>query len=543
MPSMMHSLSIRSRLIFVGVLSVALLVLLAGLGIYGQKRASAAFGEARDHAVKPLLEVTELDASLKEVRFRMAGVALEIVSTSGARQHLKETREQLPVLWRDFVANYHGGSAEERTAVESIGKEIDGLPAIFDALDAAYAKEDRAAVLTVLNDKWPRVHKSIIRPLGELLPKLVASMNVTFEASQAEGRRLSMIAVGANVAGIIVLALVLLQVIPSLTRGIADIRAVLARVAEGQLDAQPDTRRGDELGDMARSLDATLHSLREIISGVQGSAGTLTSAADRLKNELADVVERGRARGEYMDRAAEGIEQTTVSAKDVAASSNQVAEASAESRSVAASGNARMEKSIAAIRRVESTVDQSATVMADLSSETERIQAITQVIREIADQTNLLALNAAIEAARAGEQGRGFAVVADEVRKLAERTSTSTTDIAATVEAIRAKATTAVDAMHNVHEEVVESVRFSDETRETLAAIVASAERVSDLARGIAAATQSQLAASERTVGEMAQVSAMSADNSAAIKRVGEVTAEVDQLARQMQGLIGRFRV
>jgi methyl-accepting chemotaxis protein len=539
----MQSLSIRARLIFAGVLSVALLVLLAGLGIYGQQRASAAFGEARDHAVKPLLDVTELDAALKEVRFRMAGVALEIVSANGARQHLKETREQLPTLWRDFLAKYHGGTAEERKAVEAIGKEIEGLPPIFDALDAAYARDDRAAVVAVLNEKWPRVHKSIIRPLGELLPKLVASMNVTFEASQREGRRLSMIAVAANVAGVVVLALVLLQVIPSLTRGIADIRGVLARVAEGQLDIHPDTRRGDELGDMARSLDATLKSLREIISGVQGSSATLTSAADRLNNELADVTERGRARGEFMTRAAEGIEQTTVSAKDVAASSTQVAEASADSRSVAASGNARMEKSIAAIRRVESTVDQSAAVMADLSSETERIQAITQVIREIADQTNLLALNAAIEAARAGEQGRGFAVVADEVRKLAERTSTSTTAIAATVEAIRAKAATAVQSMQNVHEEVVDSVRFSDETRETLGAIVTSAERVSDLARGIAAATQSQLQASERTVGEMSQVSAMSADNSAAIKRVGEVTAEVDQLAHQMQGLIGRFRV
>ena len=539
----MQSLSIRARLIFAGILSVALLVLLAGLGIYGQQRASAAFGEARDHAVKPLLDVTELDSVLKEVRFRMAGVALEIVSANGARQHLKETREQLPQLWRDFLANYHGGNPEERKVVDAIGKELDGLPAIFDTLDAAYAKDDRVAVLAVLNEKWPRVHKNVIRPLSELIPARVTSMNATFEASQQEGRRLSMIAAGANLAGVIVLALVLLQVIPSLTRGIADVRGVLARMAEGQLDIHPDTRRGDELGDMARSLDATLNSLRQIISGVQGSAATLTSAADRLKNELADVVERGRARGEFMTRAAEGIEQTTVSAKDVAASSTQVAEASAESRSVAASGNACMEKSIAAIRRVESTVDQSAEVMADLSSETERIQAITQVIREIADQTNLLALNAAIEAARAGEQGRGFAVVADEVRKLAERTSTSTSDIAATVEAIRAKAATAVKAMANVHEEVVDSVRFSDETRETLGAIVISAERVSDLAGGIAAATQSQLQASERTVGEMDQVSAMSADNSAAIRRVGDVTAEVDQLAHQLQGLIGRFRV
>ncbi|MBU0750675.1 MAG: methyl-accepting chemotaxis protein [Gammaproteobacteria bacterium] len=539
----MQSLSIRARLIFAGLLSIVLLVLLAGLGIYGQQRASAAFGAARDHAVKPLLAISEIDAGLKEIRFRMAGVALDTVSTLGSRQQLKETREQLPVLWRDFVAGHRGRTAEETRAVEAIGKEIENLPAIFDALDAAYATEDRAAVLAVLNDKWPRVHKNIIRPLGELLPVLVASMNATFASSEQEGRRLSMIAVGANVAGIVILALVLLQVIPSLTRGIADIRAVLARMAEGELNVVPDTRRGDELGDMARSLEATLKSLREIISGVQGSAATLTSAAERLQSELVNVTERGRARGEFMARAAEGIDQTTLSAKDVAASSNQVAEASAESRTVAASGNARMEKSIAAIRRVESTVDQSATVMADLSSETERIQAITQVIREIADQTNLLALNAAIEAARAGEQGRGFAVVADEVRKLAERTSSSTSDIANTVEAIRGKAVTAVQAMHNVHDEVVESVRFSDETRETLGAIVASAERVSELARGIAAATQSQLAASERTVGEMAQVSAMSNDNSAAIKRVGDVTSEVDQLAHQMQALIGRFRV
>jgi methyl-accepting chemotaxis protein len=368
-------------------------------------------------------------------------------------------------------------------------------------------------------------------------------MNKTFAASEAEGNRLSVLTIGTNIAGVVVLALIMLPLISSLTTAINEMRGVLARVAQGELNVHLDTRRGDELGDMARSLDATLSSQREIISGVQGAAGNLAAGAERLTKELAEVVDRGRARSEFMDRAAQGIEHTTLAAKEMADSSGQVAEASAESRSIAGSGNAGMEVAISAIRRVETAVESSTGVMTDLSDATERIQAIAQVIREIAEQTNLLALNAAIEAARAGEQGRGFAVVADEVRKLAERTSASTSDITSTVDAIREKTATAVQAMRTVRDEVTESARHSDETRKTLDAIVASAERVSDLASGIAASTQSQLSASERTVGDMSKVSAMSADNAASIQRVGAETDEVARLANQLQSMIGRFKV
>ncbi len=542
---MLDRFSIRVRLIIAGGLALVFFLLLAAMSLYGQQRASAAFRDVREAGVQPLLAVEEIDGALQGIRFRLAGMPLDVVSANGARQQLKEARERVPLAWKNFLAGYRAASAsaEERKLVEAIGKELDGLKPLFDEIDAAYEKDNKEAIAAILREKWPRVHKSLIKPLSELIPARVAAMNRTFDASQAEGERLSALAVGANVAGAIALALVMLPLVRSLTRAIGEMRGALARVAQGELKVELNTQRQDELGDMARSLDETLTSQRETISGVQGAADTLASAAERLKTELGDVIARGAARSEYMARVADGIEHTTVAAKDVAASSSQVAAASAESRGIADSGSSGMEASIAAIHRVEAAVDGSAGIMADLSDSTERIQAITQTIREIADQTNLLALNAAIEAARAGEQGRGFAVVADEVRKLAERTSASTSDIAATVDAIRNKTATAVEAMRAVHDEVAESARHGNQTRDTLAAIVASAERVSELAGGIASATQSQLSASERAVGEMSQVSAMSAENSANLKRVGGVTDEVAQLAHQLQALIGRFRV
>ncbi len=542
---MLDRLSIRHRMFMLGGLTFVFFIVLAAMSLYGQQRATTALNQVRVEGVAPLLAVKEIEGALQGVRSRMTGYLLDVFSNNGARSHLKETREQLPAMWKEFLAGnkVENTAEEERKLIEAIGKELEGLNPLFDELDAAYDKENKDAVSALLKDKWPKVHKSLVKPLGDLIPARLAGMNKTFESSQAEGRRLSVLTIGTNIVGVVVLALIMLPLIRSLTRAINEMRAALTRVSEGELNVQLDTRRGDELGDMARSLDATLGSQRDIISGVQRAAGTLAAGAERLTRELAEVVERGRARGEFMTRAAEGVEHTTTAAKEMAASSSKVAAASSESRSIAGSGNAGMEVAISAIRRVETAVESSTGVMTDLSEATERIQAIAQVIREIAEQTNLLALNAAIEAARAGEQGRGFAVVADEVRKLAERTSASTSDITSTVDAIREKTATAVQAMRTVRHEVTESARHSDETRQTLDAIVDSAERVSDLASGIAAATQSQLAASERTVGDMDKVAAMSADNAASIARVGEITQEVARLSHELQGMIGRFHV
>ncbi|MBI3525419.1 MAG: methyl-accepting chemotaxis protein [Betaproteobacteria bacterium] len=542
---MLNNFSIRSRLLGSAIMSIVFLTLLAGVNFYGLQRSKQALYEVRHGGVQPLLAIGELDDRLRSVRFNMVGVVQDVISVTGARNQLKELRGWLPQAWKEFLAGYQAETAtpEERQLVEKISKELDGLPAFFDILDAAYAKEDKAALTALQQDGWPNINKNLVRPLSELIPARVAMMKNTFDTNAEAGQRLNIIALTSYLACAALLLLLTLPMVRSLSRALADMKATLARVAEGDLNARADASRGDELGDMARSLDATVERLQDTIRGVKGAADTLTSAAESLQAELGGVMERGKVRSEHMAQAQQSIEQMSLAARNIATGTGRVAEASGEALGIAGDGDKRMEDSIAATRRVEVSVDQSMAVIAELSSATDRIQEITSVIRDIADQTNLLALNAAIEAARAGEQGRGFAVVADEVRKLAERTSVSTADITATVDTIRQKTDSAVQAMQTVHAEVGRGVRYSGETRAALDGIVAASRRVSDLLQSITADTQAQMDASQHTVDEMAQATAMNAENSASIRRVGEVTHDLSGMAHELQALIGRFRL
>lgn len=542
---MFNRLSIRSRLIMVVVLSVGFLTLLAGVNLYSQRAAETALKSARDHTVKPLLAVQEMDDGLREVRFRIAGVLLDQMPVAGASNHLKEVRARLPQAWQEFKAGQAGGAmtAEQTELVGKIDSGLADLPAFFDRVEAAYAKDDKKVLASILESEWPVVLKKVSKPLGLLVPHLTAAMEKEFAASSARGKQLNMIALASYAVSVIGLLIIVVPLILSLAKAMQQLRTTLAEVAQGDLTVVPDTSRHDELGDMGRSLKATIDGLHEILNAVKRTADALSTSSGTLTGELVTMVERGRSRSEIMDRASQAITGMSHSARGIADGSGQVAAAAADARSIAANGDSRMGNSIAATQRVEASAATSAGIIAELSTATDRIKEVTGVIREIADQTNLLALNAAIEAARAGEQGRGFAVVADEVRKLAERTSSSTGDIAATVDAIRLKTQSAVEAMGRVAEDVKDGVRFARETRETLDGIVGAAERVTSLSSEIAAATREQMTASETTAKHMADVAVVSAENSASVQRVRQITAEVDQMAGEMQKLIGRFRL
>ena len=542
---MLSSLSIRNRLLATAIMSIAFLTLLAGVNFYGHERGSDALLTVQTKGVQPMLAIQDIDSRLKEIRFDMAGVVLSVTSPLGARNGLKEKRERLGEAWKEFNAGFDvaTAAAEEKELIDAIGKQLEALKELLDTIDAAYAKDDTEALTAILQTKWPQVHKKLVKPLSELVPARVDAVKRTFEASEAESHRLNTIAMASYALCVVGLLLLVVPLTRSLGQAIEGLKATLAKVAAGDLSAQPDTARQDELGDMARSLASTLEQLREIITAVKTAGDSLAGSAEKMAGELSRVIQRGQERSTYMDQAAASIMRMSDAAQNIADSSSQTAQASEESRRRAAQGDGHMENSIAATQRVESAVNDSAAVIQELSSATDRINEITNTIREIADQTNLLALNAAIEAARAGEQGRGFAVVADEVRKLAERTSASTTDITAMVESIRGKTGSAVSAMVRVRGEVADGMRFAQETRDSLDGIVSAAEQVTQLAQQIAGATRAQLDASSSTAGDMGRIVDMSAENGANLNQIGIISSDLSAMSRQLQAMIGRFRL
>jgi methyl-accepting chemotaxis protein len=227
----------------------------------------------------------------------------------------------------------------------------------------------------------------------------------------------------------------------------------------------------------------------------------------------------------------------------VASSASDAGEAVHRNEEFARQGDANMVKNRAAMEKVVATANNSVNIVSNLNDSIQKIGQITTVIKEIADQTNLLALNAAIEAARAGEQGRGFAVVADEVRKLAERTSNSTNEISGVVKSIRDETEAAVTSMSEVKREVLESADFNRLTGEALKQIVEAANQVTGLVSHITESTREQTTATEDVARNMEEISVLTEENSANIRKVGREADDVSHVAIELQQLVGQFRV
>jgi len=198
---------------------------------------------------------------------------------------------------------------------------------------------------------------------------------------------------------------------------------------------------------------------------------------------------------------------------------------------------------VAGIKRIADVVNQSAGTVRALGKSSDQIGEIIGVIDDIADQTNLLALNAAIEAARAGEQGRGFAVVADEVRKLAERTTRATKEIASMIKTIQSETTLAVQSMEQGTQEVENGFRLADKAAASLQGIVDTSEKVTDMIAQIATASKEQSAASEQISRNVEAISTVTGETAANIQHIARAAEDLNKLTTALQDLVGQFQL
>jgi len=315
------------------------------------------------------------------------------------------------------------------------------------------------------------------------------------------------------------------------------------KLASGDLEAHVEVQSRDEFASVATSFNAVGESLRRVLSEVSASANDLSRTAGTLSAMTAQVAAASNAQNDAATSMAAGIEELTVSINHVAGSSADALKASQQAGHLSQAGNVAVQGAAAEMDGIASAAQTFAGIIDGLGRESAQISQIVGVIEAIAGQTNLLALNAAIEAARAGEQGRGFAVVADEVRKLAERTAQSTKEIVGMVAGIQDGTRQAVAQVDGWKAAIGSGVEKARGAGFRMAEIECGADAVVTAVNEISSALAEQSAASNDIARNVEQIARMSDENHRAINAVAGEAGQLEKLATVLNALVGHFKM
>ncbi|WP_371916122.1 methyl-accepting chemotaxis protein [Pseudomonas sp. URIL14HWK12:I9] len=283
------------------------------------------------------------------------------------------------------------------------------------------------------------------------------------------------------------------------------------------------------------------NNLRSTLQLVTDSAVQLAAAAEELA-QITQQARQGIARqGQETELAATAVTQMTTAVEEVARNATFAAQATQASQQSAAQGRERVVQTLSSITRLSDSVASTSDQVSQLANQTQSISQVLEVIRGIADQTNLLALNAAIEAARAGEQGRGFAVVADEVRALAHRTQSSTQDIEKMIDGIRLGSQQAVQAMALSSSEAGKTLRVAEEAGEAIHRITDAIGEISEKNLVIASASEQQAQVARSVDHNLVSIKDLAGHSASAATQTAEASAELSRLAVNLNGVVARF--
>ncbi len=292
----------------------------------------------------------------------------------------------------------------------------------------------------------------------------------------------------------------------------------------------------DNVNKVTESLNALLFQVQDTVKITANSSEEITHTSE----SLAAATQEQSAQS---DEVASAVEQMSRTVTENAMSAGKTAEVAQRNGEIAKEGGQVVKQTILKMRDIANVVKKSAENIEKLGESSKQIGEIISVIDDIADQTNLLALNAAIEAARAGEQGRGFAVVADEVRKLAERTTEATKQIASMIKGIQEETTEAVKAMNKGNQEVTSGIDLADKAGESLEEILSSTTEVMDMVNQIAAASEEQSATSEEISKNVQSISKVTSESASRIENVARSAEELSRLTNDLFSLMKRFKI
>jgi methyl-accepting chemotaxis protein len=424
-------------------------------------------------------------------------------------------------------------------------RDPDGF-AVFNEM-VAIAKSKGAGMVDY---RWPKPGASdpvaktsyvkLFEPWGWILGSGVYVDDVQ---SEFQGQVIKASVIGLAIA--LIMALLVILIARSIVRPLQETVNAMANIASGESDLTRslDTHGQDEVTQLAHHFNAFTAKLRRVIGDLQISASALGQSSSDLGNDATQAQQRSQQQSQQMELVATAINEVTYGVQDVAKNAEHAAAEMRDAEAQAQQGQINIDGSLQQIDRLSGTIDQAVEVIRTLAAESTQIGSVLEVIRSIAEQTNLLALNAAIEAARAGEQGRGFAVVADEVRLLAQRTQKSTAEIQTMIERLQNHSEAAVKVIGDSSKASQLTIEQAGLAGASLNAIGQALRNLNGLNASIASATLQQAHVVEDINQNVTQAAGLSHSTALAAEQSSAASVKLGQLSEQLNQLLRQFRV
>ena len=551
-PPWMQRVSIRARMAALMGMVAILIIGGAFIGIGGQSSSNQALKAAHEDHLKPAVAIAKMVERMGDNR---AQIML-------ALQHSPDNRYYQQ---HDHPIDLHiEATLKNREMIESLRAVYDKSPlsdeeqslvkAFFEVREQ-FSQEGialaRQALKTGDFDQAQQLLLGKINPLYKEVASrsdaLLKYLERAGDTAYAEAHARYTLSLDFSIAGTLMALLLIILAGTLLSRSLSEKMQLIIKhlnhMAQGNLSDNIDIAGRDEAGRVLTELSCMQVSLKVMLDEIQAASKGIEEQSRRVEWQTANVVDQSEQQRDRAASVAAATEEFSQSVHGVAESAGNTANAADEAQLQVAEAQLSMNRSMAATGRVVEAVQHSSETIQALNQAIAKIGDITQVIREIADQTNLLALNAAIEAARAGEAGRGFAVVADEVRKLAERTSNSTKDITLNVTEIRQVTDAAVLSMAEAVLEVETGIGLIRESGAGLSQITTTSQRVTEMARDIANAAQEQALASQQVAKNMERVVDLVDGNMEAANQAKEAVDNLVKTAAYLNEIAARFKV